>query len=216
MGQYFKAMVIEKRDDDQMVKVQVLSPRSYDNFSKLTESAFIGNNYVNAVMGMIEDSPQRVAWMGDYADDEYGDPYEKKMPHDEFMRFWEVAWRNEDDTFAAKPEPMKFDMDSKGWYLVNHTQRLVLSFDDFIGKNKWLERYRDYQTGKEMEEWWCMSPLPLLTACGNGRGGGDYHEQFPDYRQVGTWAFDVIELTQQKPEGFREVMYEFTEQRRAS
>lgn len=39
---------------------------------------------------------------------------------------------------------------------------------------------------------WTVHPLPLLTAEGNGRGGGDYHEQNPDIELVGTWARDSI------------------------
>lgn len=212
MGQYFKAVVIEKRDEDQMEKVQVINPSSYDNFMKLTESCYIGNWYVNAIMGMIEDNPHMVAWVGDYADTECGDPYEKKIPREKLMRIYEAAWGGGSRKFQIKPEPMQFDMDSKGWFLVNHTQQIVLSIDAFISKNKWMRRYRDYETGKEKDEFWCMNPLPLLTACGNGRGGGDYHHSQPDYLKVGTWAFDLIELTQTKPEGFEDVMYEFKEE----
>ncbi len=54
--------------------------------------------------------------------------------------------------------------------------------------------------------------MPLLCACGNDRGCGDYHAGYPDYNKVGTWAFDRIELTQKKPVVFQEVMYTFTEQ----
>lgn len=215
MGQYFNALVIEKHDDNQMVKVQVLNPRDYKNFSKLTESSFIGNDFVNAVMGLINGNPRRVAWIGDYSDDVYGDPYEKKISHDEFMRYYSIVWEDgyeDDDAFVVTPEPMKFDRNSKGWYLVNHTQGAVLSLDDFISHNSWVEKFRNYETGEEEERLWCMSPLPLLTACGNGRGGGDYHEGQPDYEKVGAWAFDLIELTQEKPEGYIDVMYGFKEE----
>lgn len=212
MGQYFKAVVIEKHDENQIAKVQVINPRSYDCFMKLTESCYIGNRYVNAVMGMIEDSPKIVAWMGDYADSECGDPYEKKMPRGKLMRLYEAAWGEDDDEFQIVPEPMQFEMDSKGWLLVNHTQKLVLNLDDFIEKNKQIWKYYDREAHKDVETFYCMSPLPLLTACGNGRGGGDYYHSNPDYVKVGTWAFDLIELTQTKPEGFEDVMYEFKEE----
>ena len=56
-----------------------------------------------------------------------------------------------------------------------------------------------------------MNPLHLLTACGNNRGGGDYYSSYPDFDQVGTWAFDLIEFTELKPEEYEEVHYSFTE-----
>ncbi len=41
-------------------------------------------------------------------------------------------------------------------------------------------------------------PLSLLTAEGNGRGGGDYHGN----GTVGRWARDIISMEDEIPEGF--------------
>jgi len=41
-------------------------------------------------------------------------------------------------------------------------------------------------------------PLPLLTAEGNGRGGGDYNG--PNVDLVGTWARDVISMENEAPD----------------
>lgn len=60
---------------------------------------------------------------------------------------------------------------------------------------------------------YCVNPLPLLTACGNGRGGGDFHNS-PNtvgYENVGIWAFDILELSKQRPDGYAEVHYTFIE-----
>jgi hypothetical protein len=54
-----------------------------------------------------------------------------------------------------------------------------------------------------------LHPLPLLTAEGNGRGGGDYHGR--NQEQVGLWARDVISMEQEKPEGFEQLVCDFTE-----
>ena len=43
-------------------------------------------------------------------------------------------------------------------------------------------------------------PLPILTAEGNGRGGGDYHGEDEDL--VGTWARDVISVGMHAPEDY--------------
>jgi hypothetical protein len=44
-----------------------------------------------------------------------------------------------------------------------------------------------------------VHPLPLLTAEGNGRGGGDYHDG-SNMEMVGTWARDVISMENEAPE----------------
>jgi hypothetical protein len=65
----------------------------------------------------------------------------------------------------AKPEPVFYP------YLVNHTKCQYIT----IGKGS--------------------HPLPLLTAEGNGRGGGDYRDQGP----VGAWARDVLSVEPERP-----------------
>ena len=59
-------------------------------------------------------------------------------------------------------------------YIVNHTKKV------YIKKNDGLH------------------PLPLLTAEGNGRGGGDYDG--PNMDMVGTWARDVISMENKAPD----------------
>jgi len=50
-------------------------------------------------------------------------------------------------------------------------------------------------------------PLPLLTAEGNGRGGGDYNGTHDEL--VGTWARDVISVEIHVPEGYEELVCNF-------
>lgn len=52
-----------------------------------------------------------------------------------------------------------------------------------------------------------MHPLPLLTAEGNGRGGGDYRGKNEEF--IGKWARDVISVEKEKPEEYTELVYEF-------
>ncbi len=54
-----------------------------------------------------------------------------------------------------------------------------------------------------------VHPLPLLTAEGNGRGGGDYHGDNKEL--VGTWARDRISVMKEPPIGFTEIIPNFTE-----
>ena len=62
-------------------------------------------------------------------------------------------------------------------YIVNHTKKV------YIKKNNDMHS---------------MHPLPLLTAEGNGRGGGDYRG--PNMDMVGTWARDVISMEKDAPD----------------
>ena len=53
-------------------------------------------------------------------------------------------------------------------------------------------------------------PLSLLTAEGNGRGGGDYHGSSEDL--VGTWARDVISVEMAEPPNYTELACPFGKQ----
>lgn len=50
-----------------------------------------------------------------------------------------------------------------------------------------------------------IHPLPLLTAEGNGLGGGDYHG---DSKLVGSWARDIISVEYTAPDGFQELVFD--------
>jgi hypothetical protein len=68
-------------------------------------------------------------------------------------------------------------------YVVNHTKK------QFVNKDK----YPLYH------------PLPLLTAEGNGRGGGDYRGK--DEENIGMWARDVISIEKNMPSDCIEINY---------
>jgi hypothetical protein len=68
-------------------------------------------------------------------------------------------------------------------FLVNHT------------KTQYVDKYMQGN----------LHPLPLLTAEGNGRGGGDYRG---DSDLIGTWARDVISVETEVPEGFTQISIE--------
>jgi hypothetical protein len=68
-------------------------------------------------------------------------------------------------------------------YVVNHTKK------QYVDKSKILS----------------LHPLPVMTAEGNGRGGGDIYEA-PSF--VGSWARDVISVEEMGPEGFEEIVFE--------
>lgn len=61
-------------------------------------------------------------------------------------------------------------------------------------------------------DWGAIHPLPLLTAEGNGRGGGDFRGENP---YVGQWARDLIQVLHPTDRwsstGWIEIQPEFTE-----
>ena len=207
MGQYYIPVIISGN------KRMRLYSHQYDNGIKLMEHSYIGNNFMNAVCSLLLDRPAKVAWIGDYSADftEDMEPYETKLPQKKFMRIYNATWTSKKREYV-KPEPMQMDIDTAlGWWLVNHTQKIALDLGKYVAENKWRKAWKDWKTGETEEYDMCVHPLSLLTACGNGRGGGDYHDCHPDYDKVGTWAFDRIQLMTEKPNGYAEVTYHFTE-----
>lgn len=218
MGQYYMPTLISGNGE-----ISCLYSHDYNNGLKLMEHSYIGNNFVNAVFTQIWHNPQRVAWIGDYADKMYGDPWEANVPEN-FMDYYHIAW--DDDREYIAPTPKKLvSMKNTRRFLINHDKKQYVSIAEYVEQNKWHEEgeYRKY-TNKKFTKYkmvhysfdMCVNPLPLLTACGNDRGGGDYHEGHPDFEKVGCWAFDRIELTGKDPakhlKGYERVSFHFTEQ----
>lgn len=160
---------------------------------KLTEHSWLKNDYVNGVVERIWDNPCRVAWVGDYAtgEDDFAsidgyseEVYRKVWPYTEDKGLPELA-------FPARPS---IHVDG---YLVN------------LDKCEYIDLARYQEVASYVPRWsddgpaWCMHPLPLLTAIGNGRGGGDYHHSHPNADKVGAWAMDRIEYVSadDKPQG---------------
>ena len=61
-----------------------------------------------------------------------------------------------------------------------------------------------------MIDGWMIHPLSLLTASGNGRGGGDYRGH--NKHLVGLWAGDVISSDSKVPQGYEEITPDFREE----
>ena len=203
MGQYYKPVIIRGNS------VKYLYSHDYCNGLKLMEHSYLGNNFVNAVTGLIFNRPACIAWMGDYSDGRYGDAWETRIPDEKFSAIFQRVWKDEKQRTRILPtalngyaSPEAFD----GTYLMNHTQKIYIDLGEYAERNKWKEEYN----GETFTM--CIHPLPLLTACGNDRGGGDYHSGHPDFDKVGSWAFDKISFATMPPKGYTKVSYHFTEE----
>jgi len=193
MGQYYTPLLIAEDGT-----VATLNSHHFGNGLKLMEHSWIGNDFVNAVISLINGVKKKVAWIGDYSLDPYSDAYSEKLSEDEFVKYYQIAWNevHSDKELSSgqfSDEALKTistEKDDKG-FLINHTKKVYLNlrkyFDECIVKEGYIKGY-------------CVNPLPLLTACGNGRGGGDYHSKYPGQEFIGTWAFDEIEYSKQAPD----------------
>ena len=75
MGQYYHPTMIDENGN-----ITWVYTHHYSDGLKLMEHSYIGNATMNAVLGQILHHPQRIAWIGDYSDEQYGDLYETKVP----------------------------------------------------------------------------------------------------------------------------------------
>ena len=201
MGQYYVAVTSKKADFSERVCYNLQTTAyterkenhdseayKYYNGIKLTEHSWVGNSFTDAFSRIIYKHPQFVAWVGDYANTETGSAYERLREHftdgDAFVK---SVWNDdaEEKEVTAKYSNRHFNY--KGKYLLNHTTKKYIPLDGFA--------YDETE--------WIMYPVSLLTAVGNGLGGGDY--QGTDEYKIGSWAFDEISIDTEVPEGF---MYE--------
>lgn len=208
MGQYYMPTLISEDGS-----IRILNSHAYDNGLKLMEHSYIGNTFVNAVLTLLWKAPCRLAWIGDYSDEEYGDPYEAKLSHEDFMKYYDVVWRGNYTESLVQPEPRSIHtMSTKRGYLVNHTLKVFIPIKEYIAANIEKGRGRLIAPGR-IDPFYtydmCLHPLPLLTACGNGRGCGDYCRSSTDSDLIGSWAFDLIEATSIRPAGYERRIYHF-------
>lgn len=216
MGQYYMPTLIAKDGT-----ISTLYSHDYDNGLKLMEHSYIGNTFVSAVCTQIWKKPTKLAWIGDYSDDPWEGPYTERISQEDFNELYRNVWGDERERFYIYPKPYGYlTLKNRCQYLINHTTKEYVDLESYIEKNKWHKRseYRRRRDGRVIAKPYeydvCIHPLPLLTACGNGRGGGDYYDCFSDYEKVGSWAFCEIELTGIEPSGYNLVEYHFSEQRK--
>lgn len=166
-------------------------PNSWgSNFSglKLMEHSWLENDFVNGVLESIWDNPSRVAWVGDYADDDgdFGGRYTKDT--------YETVWGADEMERPFDEVPTIH----KDGYILNLDKGVYIDLRRYASVAGFKPRWSD-QT-------WTIHPLPLLTCIGNGRGGGDY--QGTNMQTVGTWAMDLVSYTERRPEDMQEVNYD--------
>lgn len=171
MGQYYK--VIVRKDGKDTVYDRGVEGNDGYVLAKLTEFCWCGNSFCRSLAQTLLDSPGKVCFVGDYAENE----------ECEALGFdYDAVWG--EDAKCAKAPAELLDL-GKVAYLVNEDKRQYVS----MGK---------YMADSTDGDGWTLFPLGILTALGNGRGGGDYHHEDP---LVGSWAFDSVYFTNVAPPG---------------
>ena len=218
MGQYYQAVCLDRQE-----KVKP------SGGLKLMEHSYLRNTTLLRVCELLSPGQPwyqtRLVWAGDYMDDGLFLPEDVYVSEDDstevLNNLYTIAeqeypdlgfrgtFESEDAYYAmdwsqreALEEPYwerLCDLESQFIYLINHSKQ------EFVD----LRRVRVKAYGYRIH------PLSLLTASGNGRGGGDFWG-LPQHQQyVGRWAGDVIsvENADYDCQAFTEIIPAFKEER---
>ena len=192
MGQYYKPILGDKYG----LNCKVFD-RSIDGeytLAKLLEHSWWQNPFVNAFSEFVYKEPSRVIWCGDYADapDDFNFPNCSAFYVPSYGEIWG------DTVSAIGVSYTDFTLDGK--FLLNHDTKQFVDLDE-------------YKVNSIDKHGWIIHPLPLLTAIGNGRGGGDFHEGNTGFEFVGSWAWQLISIEDKPPKDFSKTDIRFIETR---
>ena len=190
MGQYYRAILGDAYGLNCMV-----FDRSVDGeytLAKLMEHSWWKNPFVNSFSQLLYNSKSRVCWVGDYADN----PADFKFANNSafYVPNYKEVWGNKVKLLTSHSSDFKLD----GKFLLNHDTNEYLDLDEYKEKSK-------------DKAGWTIHPLPLLTAVGNDRGGGDFYKGNIGYEFVGIWAWQLISIADSIPKNFTPVNIIFKE-----
>ena len=196
MGQYYSLII--KRKDQEACELSNSDFKSGFNGLKLTEHSWIGNEWMDAMTYLIYQCPSNVLHYGDYAE---SDDFEDLAP--EAKAVWEKSRGDKFPVFNIRdlyknlgdPDEIKFPYEGK--YLCNHDQMCYIDMSEYMENNK-------------DRDGWVLHPLALLTAVGNGYGGGDYRG--PNQEDLKTWVWDEVSIEDTIPEGYSKEEYTFSDE----
>jgi len=155
---------------------------SYGSGLKLMEHSWVGNEFVGVVMNLLKKNGLWFMKPIVWCGDYFDEAGE--TPYYSMVK--------DEDELKGLPSMSKEEQ--KKCILVNYTQKEYVMYSKLPSNDGWI-----------------VNPLPLLTACGNNRGGGDYRDCHSDFDKVGIWAGDRLGIVFDIPYGFWELTPKFYE-----
>lgn len=205
MGQYYRPCVLKKnwKTANNPVLASLLC-YDFDNGAKLMEHSYIGNWLVRSMEYLLANQFKGMpfVWVGDYADSVQTKTGEHDLYHDAnttIYKDYDGDGDGKKEAYVKLRASIPVMYQGKEWASPNSKEG---EFNPYMNYPyyRYLVNYTKKQycvMPKYSKKEWRINPLPLLTCSGNGRGGGDYHNE--DAR-VGSWAFDRIGITNSKNE----------------
>lgn len=183
MGQYYNVYV--ERENG---RVDVFDKTVDNQFTpnKLMEWSWWQNKFATTLAKMLYKNPARVACVGDYSDDTDWYRIEEIYP---------LVWGENANARGVEQDSLLLD----GKYLVNHDQKTYVDCDAYYKRSN----------RSSLGDGWVAHPIPLLTAVGNGLGGGDYNGV--NEADIGAWYLELISVEDEIPEGYTEEDFTFYE-----
>lgn len=189
MGQYY-TVSMEQDGEVLVFGNEVIVDKTTKHVGrKITEQAWLDNEFATGIAKKLMNNPSRLAWVGDYTSEEdmvgsdgtpfpitfqdVMDIYGQQKSNKPNVKYVEHVWFNPNFTYD-------------NLYFVNLTKK------EYVDMNAYIQR-SIYDDG------YCMNPIPLLTSTGGDKGGGDYHQGHIDQNKVGVWKCDLVKLTKRKP-----------------
>lgn len=126
--------------------IKTFYSHEYDNGLKLMEHSYIGNDFVAAVLHYLTKHPYKLFWLGDYA--EMRDFKNHKMTPRKMSQAWS-------DNYNIHPKDTCTEWKYNSAYVINLDKSECIKLQDISNELT-------------------ICPIPILTAVGNGKGGGDY------------------------------------------
>lgn len=170
MGQYYEAIL--KFKNGIFMKIE---PKGG---AKLTEHSYTENDFVLRVCDLIQtNGATNLAWIGDYSkiddsEDELTREMINKSINNKFFSLVEIFDMSCSEFVKRKVLKISENLKKNEYTIINATTGEFINMKDYVFHNQ----EKDY----------ILHPLPLLTAIGNGRGGGDYYGE--NEKLIGSWA----------------------------
>ena len=193
MGQYYRPILGDKYGLN--CKIFDRSVDGQYTLAKLLEHSWWKNPFVNAFSELLYNEPSRVIWCGDYADE----PDDFHFPN--CSAFYVPCYKEVWGETVAKLTVASSDFTLNGKFLLNHDTRQLVDLNEF-------------KVASVDKHGWTIHPLPLLTAVGNDRGGGDFHKGNTGYENVGIWAWHLISFVDKPSKNFSKFLFVFKEDAR--